>query len=86
MIVHCVDKEKFRQTAFSGDPKQRAALTVCRALPEPGRLQESIGLSFGTVYILVRQALAAREMTSPSQVSVLQRKAEARRPRSVVDR
>jgi hypothetical protein len=36
-------------------------------------------MSFGTVYILVRQALAAREMTSPSQVSVLQRKAEAKK-------
>jgi hypothetical protein len=33
-------------------------------------------LSFGTVHILVRQALAVCEMTSPSQVLFLQRKTE----------
>jgi len=34
-----------------------------------------IELSFGTVHMLVRQALAAREITSPAQILFLQRKA-----------
>ena len=51
-----------------------------------GKDLERIGLSFGTVHILVRQALAGREMTSFSQLLLLQRKAEARGPRSDVDR
>ena len=43
-IVGYVDKEKFRQTAFSGDPKQRAAFL---SKATPARVREGIAPGIG---------------------------------------